>query len=156
MSRASETPDLVRPQFEPFIALTEKAARVLRDDMISSGHEAGYTEMAPAHSAVFATLPTEGARAADMAARAGITRQSMGEVVRDLVRLGILETVPDPDDGRAKIVRYTRYGLTMAQAGFDHIVAVEERLREEFGAEDLATTRRVLLRVRELLAPAPE
>jgi DNA-binding MarR family transcriptional regulator len=153
MSRDADLAALRRPDFEPFIALTEKAARVLRDDMISSGHEAGYTEMAPAHNAVFATLPTEGARAADMAARAGITRQSMGEVVRDMVRLGILEMVPDPTDRRAKIVRYTDYGLTMAQAGFDRILAVEDRLREEFGAEDLATTRRVLRQVRELLGP---
>ncbi|HWJ11379.1 MAG TPA: MarR family winged helix-turn-helix transcriptional regulator [Nocardioides sp.] len=154
MSRDAEPSALRRPDFEPFIALTEKAARVLRDDMISSGHEAGFTEMAPAHNAVFATLPSEGARAADMAARAGITRQSMGEVVRDMVRLGILEMVPDPADGRAKIVRYTAYGLTMAQRGFDRILAVEDRLREEFGAEDLATTRRVLRGLRDLLGPA--
>lgn len=150
--------DLRRPGFEPFIALVDKASRALRVDMIRRAHESGFTEMAPAHNAVFATLPPEGARAADMAARAGITRQSMGEVVRDMVRLGMLEMVPDPDDRRAKVVRYTDHGRAIAQAGFDHIVAVEEQLREELGEDDLATTRRVLLRVRELLAepPAPE
>lgn len=158
MSRASRTPDLRRPHFEPFIALVDKAARVLRTDMLRNAHARGFSEIAGAHDAVFATLPPEGARAADMAARSGITRQSMGEVVRDMVRLGILEMVPDPSDRRAKVVQYTDYGKTVAQAGFDHIVAVEDQLRAEFGEEDLATTRRVLLRVRELLAgsPAPE
>ena len=91
-------------------------------------------------------------------ARAGMTRQSMGEVVRDMARLGIVEMVPDPSDRRAKIVQYTDYGRKVAQGGFDHIVEVEEQLRAEFGAEDLATTRRVLGRIRELLAerPAPQ
>lgn len=147
MSRESD-----RRDFEPFIALAEKAARALRTDMLANAHRAGYFEIAPAHNAVFATLPVEGARAADMAARSGVTRQSMGEVVRDMVRLGILEMVPDPTDRRAKIVRYTDRGLEIAQIGFAHILAVEERFREEFGAADLETTRRVLRQVRELLA----
>lgn len=153
MSRGSDAPRFVRPGFEPFIALVDKCARVLRNDMLTSAHARGFTELAGAHDAVFATLPSEGARAADMAARAGITRQSMGEVVRDMARLGLVEMVPDPSDRRAKIVQYTDYGRTVAQGGFDHILDVEERLREEFGEDDLATTRRVLARVRELLAP---
>lgn len=156
MSREPDAPHFERPDFEPFIALMDKGARVLRTDMLRHAHACGYTELAPAHNAVFATLPPEGARAADMASRSGITRQSMGEVIRDMVRLGLLEMVPDPSDKRAKVVTYTAYGKEVAQAGYDHIVAVEERLREEFGEDDLATTRRVLLRVREMLAPAPE
>ncbi|HWJ66292.1 MAG TPA: MarR family winged helix-turn-helix transcriptional regulator [Nocardioides sp.] len=144
--------DLVRPGFEPFIALAEKAARALRNDMLLSAHRAGHTQIAPAHNAVFATLPPEGARAADMAARSGITRQSMGEVVRDMVRLGLLEMAPDPSDRRAKIVRFTEHGKVVAQAGFDHILALEDALREELGEADLETTRRVLRRVREMLA----
>ena len=52
-----------------------------------------------------------------MAARAGITRQSMGEVIREMVDLGLLEMVADPDDRRAKLVRYTDAGLAVAQGG---------------------------------------
>lgn len=148
--------ELVRPDFEPFIALAEKAARALRDDMLANGHRAGFTELQPAHNAVFATLGPEGSRAADMAARLGITRQSMGEAVRDMVRLGILEMVEDPSDRRAKLVRYTDYGKKVAQEGFNHIMALEKVLRDEFGAADLEATRTVLLRVREMLTPAPE
>lgn len=148
--------ELVRPDFEPFIALTEKAARALRDDMLANGHRAGFTEMSASHNAVFATLGPEGSRAADMAARIGITRQSMGEVVRDMVRLGILEMVEDPSDRRAKLVRYTAYGEKVAQEGFNHIMEVEKIFRDEFGAADLETTRKVLRRVREMLRPDSE
>ncbi|TQK73108.1 MULTISPECIES: MarR family winged helix-turn-helix transcriptional regulator [unclassified Nocardioides] len=145
--------ELNRPDREPLIALVEKTARALRADMIASAHRAGFPEVALAHSAVFATLPPEGARAADMAARAEITRQSMGEAVRDLVRLGILEMVPDPSDGRAKLVTYTAYGKEVAQAGFDHITDLDRRFRAELGDEEYDAARRVLERVRTLLTP---
>lgn len=143
--------DLARPDRTPFIALAEKAARALRADMVENAHAQGFTEVTAAHNAVFATLPLEGGRPSDMAARAGITRQSMGEAIRDMVRLGILEMTPDPDDRRAKVVGWTEYGRTVVQQGFDHLIALEERFLAEFGAEDYEAARRVLARVRELI-----
>ena len=110
--------ELVRPDFVPMIAMAEKSARALRADMLRAAHARGFTELQPAHNAVFATLPPEGARAADMAARSGVTRQSMGEVIRDMVGLGLLESVADPADRRAKIVRFTDYGMEVAQQGY--------------------------------------
>lgn len=139
--------------FEPFIALADKCARALRNDMLVSGHQRGHTEIQSSHNAVFATLPSDGARAADMALRAGVTRQSMGEVIRDMTRLGVVETIPDPKDGRAKIVRFTDYGKTLATEGKRHIMEREQMFRAEFGDDDWETTRRVLARVRELLEP---
>lgn len=136
---------------EPFIALAEKAARALRGDMLANSHLAGYAEIQPAHNAVFATLPARGARAVDMAARAGVTRQSMGESIRDMVRLGLLEMVPDPEDGRAKIVRFTERGQRVAAAGLAHIDEQDRRFRDVFGDADYAAARRVLQGVRELL-----
>jgi len=141
------------PPFIPFIALADKCARALRNDMVVNGHKAGFTDITQAHNAIFASLPSDGARAADMAIRAGITRQSMGELIRDMTRMGVLETIPDPDDGRAKIVRFTDYGMTVAQAGRNRIIELEEICRAEFGAEDWETTRKVLARVREMLEP---
>ena len=82
-----------------------------------------------------------------MAARAGITRQSMGEIVREMVSLGVLEMKQDPDDRRAKLVTYTEAGLAFARDGFRHIIDVEERIVAELGAEDYETARRVLERV---------
>lgn len=145
--------DAAPPDFEPFIAVADKLARALRNDMLTNGHRQGHTEIQSSHNAVFATLPSEGARAADMALRAGITRQSMGEVIREMTRLGVLETIPDPEDRRAKIVRYTDYGYTLAQSGKQHIMDLEERFRAEFGDQDWETTRRVMTQVRAMLEP---
>jgi DNA-binding MarR family transcriptional regulator len=118
--------------------------------MVRSAHARGRPDIKPAHNFLFAILGDEGDRAANLAARAGITRQSMGEVIRDLVDIGILEMAPDPHDGRAKIVRYTPEGKRFASAGFRHLRELEKRFEDEFGA-DYEASRAVLERVVGLL-----
>lgn len=76
-----------------------------------------------------------GARSADLAARAGITRQSMGEVVRELVGMGVLEMTVDPDDARAKRVTYTRAGLQQVEAGRAYVADFDRRLIAELGED---------------------
>ncbi len=139
-----------KPDRKPFIALVRRANRAFEAHMITNAHLRGRTDLKPAHNALFSIMGAEGERASSLAARAGITRQSMGEVIRDLVGLGILEMVPDPEDGRAKVVRYTKEGTRFSDEGFRHIRSLEDRFVEEFGAEYEAA-RNVLERVVTLL-----
>lgn len=143
--------DLGQPEFKPLLALTWRTNRALEADMVAEAHRRGYEGIKASHNAVFATLQPGGTRAADMAARYGMTRQSMGELLRDMEALGYVEMVTDPDDRRAKLVRYTEAGRRLAAGGYRHIREVEARLAEEVGAEDYATMRRVLTRTYELL-----
>src|SRR3954447_18360825 len=127
----------------PLLALVERAAQALGTDMIRTAREHGFTELRLAHGAVFSTLSSDGARISDLATRAGITKQSMGEVVRELVDLGICRIEADPSDRPANIVTYTDYGHLVTADGFGHITRVERRLKRTFG-EDYETARRVL------------
>jgi DNA-binding MarR family transcriptional regulator len=148
MSRPS--PD--RPERAPLIVLVERANRALQLHMVRAAQRWGYPEARPAHNAVFGRLPSTGARASDLAAHAGITRQSMGELIREMVGLGILEMGPDPTDRRAKLVTYTEAGLAQAREGRRHLAALEDRFAEEFGAAEYETTRSVLERLVGVLA----
>ena len=121
--------------------------------MVRQAHARGWAEAKPAHNAVFGTLGFEGARAADMAASAGITRQSMGEVIRELVDLGIVEMTPDPTDRRAKLVTYTEAGRAEALLGSDYIAGFEDRLVAELGADGYEHLRTGLEKVVEILRP---
>src|SRR5215203_3054171 len=94
---------LGRPEFKPLIALVHQVNKALQTDMVEEAHRRGHVEVKQAHNAVFATLQAGGSRAVDMAAWMGITRQSMGEILRDMVEVGLLEMVPDPVDRRAKL-----------------------------------------------------
>lgn len=136
----------------PLIVLVHAADRAFQEEMANEAGRRGYTGARSAHNAVFATLSREGSRTSDLAVRAGITKQSMGEVVRELVAMGLLEMKTDPTDGRAKLVTYTERGLQQALEGRRHLVDLEREFAEEFGAENYAVARRVLLRVTEMLA----
>lgn len=144
-----------RPRSVPLVALVEKAGRAMRADMVRHAHAVGFSELQPAHNAVFATLPPEGARSVDMATRAGITRQSMGEVLRDMAARDLVAMTPDPDDGRAKVVRLTEHGRDIARAGYDRIREVDRLLRQEYGDDAVDTARRVLAAVPEMLEELP-
>lgn len=132
------------------IALVHDADRAFAAHMVRNAHERGRPDIKAAHNFLFAILGDQGDRAANLAARAGITRQSMGEVIRELVGLGILEMVPDPHDGRAKVVRYTADGKRFASSGYQHLSDLERRFVAEFG-EDYEAARRVLELVLPLL-----
>jgi len=153
MSRPDEDP---RPDVRPLISIVDRLHRSLQADMVEQARERGYSEIKGAHNLVFAWLPPEGARTADMATRAGITRQSLGEVVRELVELGILRMTPDPSDRRAKLVRYTDYGRTVTNEGYQHIIDLERRFAEEFGEEEYAMVRTLLERANEIVGLPPE
>jgi len=136
----------------PLIGLVYRTYKAMEADMVRAAHRAGHPGIKRTHNAVFATLRPQGLRAVDMAAQMGITRQSLGEVVREMVDLGILEMRPDPTDRRAKLVTYSEEGLRVAGEGFAHIKDLDRRFVEEFGPEDYATARRVLERVAQMLA----
>ena len=146
--------DQARATRKPLIALVDRANRALQADMVGWAHRQGFPAARFAHNAVFGHLPSQhGARTVDLAERAGMTRQSMGEVVRDLVDLGIVEMVPDPADGTAKLVRFTNEGKAQASNGYRHIRDLEHRFEEELG-EDYEAARRVLERIVGILEEA--
>jgi DNA-binding MarR family transcriptional regulator len=135
----------------PLIGLVNRANRELQTDMVRHAHRRGWTDAKYAHNWVFGFLGWEGARASDLAVKAGITRQSMGEVIRDLVDLGIVEMTPDPSDRRAKLVNYTERGREETRQGFDHIVDFEKRMIAELGEEAYEHLRLGLEKICEVL-----
>ncbi|WP_112238347.1 MarR family winged helix-turn-helix transcriptional regulator [Kribbella monticola] len=147
MSRG-ELPRLGR---KPLVALMDRANRALQADMVQTAHRRGHPELKAAHNYVFSTLSENGSRAADMAVRAGVTRQSMGEVIREMVDLGILEMRPDPEDRRAKLVTYTEHGRWIAGHGRERLIELEDRFAEEFGPEQYDIARDVIGRIAGLL-----
>lgn len=148
MSRLEGKPDHV-----PLIAVVEYARRSLQDDMVAEGRARGFPQLRLAHNAVFSTLSNpEGERSSDLASRARITKQAMGEVIRELVDLGVLEMTPDPEDRRAKLVTYTKKGREFAKGGFGHILDVEQALVDLVGRAEYESAIAVMGRIDEALA----
>jgi DNA-binding MarR family transcriptional regulator len=73
-----------------------------------------------------------------------MTKQSVGEVVTDLQQRGYVERVPDPSDGRAKIIRLTARGREAQALGWKLINDIEREWAERFGTERIAELRETL------------
>jgi len=98
----------------------------------------------PKHSAVFAQIDLEGSRLTDLARRANITPQAMGELVDELEQLSYVRRKPDPSDRRAKLIVLTSRGQAAIEAGKQTIIGLEARIDEILGKEGHRTLRRLL------------
>lgn len=97
---------------------------------------AGFGDVRPAHYAVFRYLGAEGSRVTELAEDARMTKQSMGELVVYLERRGYVERLPDPRDGRAKIVVFTEAGLRWTDAAVERVGEIEDALAERLGGQE--------------------
>jgi DNA-binding MarR family transcriptional regulator len=106
---------------------------------------AGYPDIRPGHGCVFGGIdPENGSRLTDLADKAMMTKQTVGEVVSDLERRGYVERVPDPEDGRAKIIRLTTKGRDVYVIGWQLNKELEEQWAERFGEDRVAALREAL------------
>lgn len=72
-----------------------------------------------------------GVRQNEIAARSGLTKQAVGQFISELERVGFVERIPDPTDGRARLVQYTPRGLALVAAGD----AIKQSFEQEFAAQ---------------------
>jgi DNA-binding MarR family transcriptional regulator len=103
-------------------------ARVL-ELMSASGH----VETRIAHVNLTRNLDVEGTRLTELARRASMSKQAMGELVDQCADLGLVHRVADPSDGRARIVMFTPAGLAWLDAFRDAVDAAEQEMRAELG-----------------------
>jgi DNA-binding MarR family transcriptional regulator len=130
---------------------------VVREAMLVEFREelakTGYADIRPTHGCVFRFIRDEGMRLTELAGLAGITKQSAGEMVDDLVSRGYVERVPDPADRRAKLICLTERGKEAQAVGFELFAKVEERWADRYGPESFAQLRQLLEEIAAIEAP---
>lgn len=115
------------------------AERRARAELFARIQERGHTAIRPAHLPVFAGLKSGLSRASELAAYAGITRQAMSLLVRDVERAGYIENTPDPDDARATRIRLTAIGEQFCRDTAASSREVTRTLADELGADAVET-----------------
>jgi DNA-binding MarR family transcriptional regulator len=127
------------------IALFRETAALMVEELVERLHGAGYRDHTAAHHPVFENIDRDGTRLTELAARAGMTHQSMGELVQTLERRGYLERRPDPSDGRATLVTLTRHGRQAARRAIAEIAEIEAAWLERFRQAGLDVDLRAML-----------
>ena len=119
---------------ETLLSLLDAATESVLAEFRRELEEAGYADIRPTHGCVFRFVRDDGMRLTELARLAGMTKQSVGELVDDLVDLGYVERIPDPEDRRAKLICLTDRGIEAQGVGFGLLADVEDRWAERFGA----------------------
>jgi DNA-binding MarR family transcriptional regulator len=128
----------------PIGQLLVRATRHFREDLFRRARAAGATDLREAHLQVFGTIDWGGTRLTELAARAQMTRPSMNELVDQLEAAGYLERVPDPTDGRAKLVRLTRRGRRAVTQALRWVREIEAAYAHRVGPEQFEAACRTL------------
>ncbi len=126
------------------LSLLDAATEVVLGEFRKELEEAGYADIRPTHGCVFRFVRDDGMRLTELARLAGMTKQSVGELVDDLVRLGYVERIPDPEDKRAKLICLTDRGIEAQRVGFGLLGEIEGRWAERFGAARVKELRELL------------
>lgn len=89
-------------------AAAEEAVRYLNSEVAPN-----HPNLRPAHLQLFRTGSPEGRRVTELAARTGMTKQAMHELVKHLETHGYLLRSVDPDDERARRIELTERGRVL-------------------------------------------
>lgn len=99
---------------------------------------AARAQISAAHIHITRHLELRGTRLTELAARAGMSKQAMGDLVDQCAAWGLVTREPDPRDARARLVQFTPTGLLWLQAFKEAVAQAEREFRQEVGA-DVAT-----------------
>ena len=86
----------------------------------------------------------EGVRPAEIARRAGVSRQAIHQVIGDLQRKGLVQMRPDPTNRRAKLVFLTKRGREFEEAVGKAEARVEQELSDRIGRGEVRLLRNAL------------
>ena len=139
---------------------TANLGTLLRDpalalnELVSEGlAERGFPELRPAHGTIGQHIADDGSRVTELAQLAQVSKPTVVYLVNDLENLGYVERLPDPADGRAKLVCLTERGASAQEAAREIVTQIEGDWGKLLGQRDFAMLRGVLQRLHDALWP---
>lgn len=136
--------DLATLMFVSYRAMDKRVRQAMRD--------AGY-DVTVAQARLAQRIAEEGTRLTELADRAGVTKQTASLLVAALEREGLVERVPDPADGRARLIQLSSRGRQAAQRAMEVVIGVEGEWTAHLGPELAERLREALVRLREVTDP---
>ena len=134
-------------------ALLRDPALVMNQLVSDTLAERGFEGVHPSHGALAQHIADRGSRVTELAALAQVTKPTVVYLVDDLERLGYVERVPDPSDGRAKLVRMTERGLRAQDEARTIVAGIERDWSALVGERHFAALRAELERLHDALWP---
>ena len=124
--------------------LLQRAYRAFSEEATAKLHARGHIGLSLANTTALSYLDLDGTRINVLAERAGMTKQSMGQLVAELEAHGYIQRSPDPGDRRASLVQFTEAGWRFLRDA----AAIKREIESEYsailGTDGLAALRAAL------------
>ncbi|MFQ6147765.1 MarR family winged helix-turn-helix transcriptional regulator [Streptomyces sp. SID10815] len=131
----------------PLLTLLQRGVRWFSDELLERLEAAGVDPITPSHAAVLAHLDRDSSLSiAELARRAGVTRQTMHRAVKQLLGEGLLVSTPGPGFPRSTLIGLTDAGRRRRDVASGILRDLEEALGRDLGPEALAELRDSLTR----------
>ncbi|HVK44366.1 MAG TPA: MarR family transcriptional regulator [Micropruina sp.] len=129
------------------------ASRAAVDRIFAAVQDAGFTDATIAQGRLMMNIDPEGTRLSVLAERALIAKQTATALVDRLERAGYVERVPDPSDGRARLVRMTARAESVLPIARAEEARIEAEWRAHLGDERMDQLRQALTALRTITDP---
>lgn len=121
------TNQLIIALFQRFCWLDEGLQARLRDR--------GWPGVSRPQSMVMTNIVSGIVRPSDIARNLGVSRQAIHSTISQMVRLGMVELIPDPDDRRHMLVSLTEAGTRMRLDAQRSMDALSDQLAAKLGRD---------------------
>ncbi len=114
----------------------ERVLHLMANDVgvpLALANLAARAQVGAAHIHITRHLALDGSRLTELAQRAGMSKQAMGDLVTQCEAWGLVAREADPADARARLVRFTPTGLAWLQAFREAVAQAEAEFRAEVG-----------------------
>jgi DNA-binding MarR family transcriptional regulator len=127
--------------------------RYMEDRIFRAIQDAGFNDWTLAQVRVFQRLTPDGSRLTDLAEQAQMSKQSAGVLVDQLERLGYVCRVPDPTDGRARLIVIEERGRRAAEVAMATSTEILAEWRAFLGTRNFTLLHQILDQLREITDP---
>jgi DNA-binding MarR family transcriptional regulator len=131
--------------FIPYRYMEERIFRAIQD--------AGFDDWTLTQCRVFQRVAPNGSRLTDLADQAQMTKQSTGVLVDQLERLGYVRRVPDPTDGRARLIVIEKRGQQAVDVAIATAGEILSEWKSYLGTRNFALLQQILSQLREVTDP---
>ena len=130
--------------FIPYRAMESAVLAALREH----GHHLTISQ-----ARVFQRIGPDGSRPGELADATQLSKQTLGSILDQLEGAGYVTRVPDPSDGRARLVTITELGRELVTLSLPVVQETEQAWARHLGPARTRQLREALTELRELTDP---
>ena len=121
-----------------------RATHSFNGEMTRRVRARGWDAFQPSFTTLLGHVDTEGTTITTLAERTGTSRQAVSQLARAIERAGLVELVPNPEDGRSVVIRHTAAGRRILLDAIEVMEEIEGEYAAAIGARRLGELKRLL------------